>query len=117
MISESQERMVAVVRCDMVEAVETVCARWELQFARIGRVTDTGDLRASFHGETVGEPRHNATDECPRYEVERNRASIRPRLAQAVAQRAERGEQALDLPPVRLPRRPAPCAARGWTPP
>jgi phosphoribosylformylglycinamidine synthase subunit PurL len=80
MISESQERMVAIVRQDMSEAVETVCARWELHFARIGRVTDTGDLRASFHGETVGEiPARLLTDECPRYEVERMpRASAAP---------------------------------------
>jgi phosphoribosylformylglycinamidine synthase subunit PurL len=83
MISESQERMVAVVRQDMVEAVETVCARWELHFAHIGRVTDTGDLRASFHGETVGEiPARLLTDECPRYEVERT-----PRATAAPARR------------------------------
>src|SRR5205814_6463592 len=30
MISESQERMVAVVRPQMLEAVQGVCARWEL---------------------------------------------------------------------------------------
>ena len=83
MISESQERMVAVARQDMVEAVETVCARWELHFARIGRVTDTGGLRASFHGETVGEiPARLLTDECPRYEVERT-----PRATSAPARR------------------------------
>jgi phosphoribosylformylglycinamidine synthase len=79
-ISESQERMVAVVRRDLVEAVETVCARWELHVARIGHVTDTGDLRATFHEETVGEiPARLLTDECPRYEVERTpRATAAP---------------------------------------
>ena len=72
MISESQERMVAVVRLDMVEAVETVCAKWELGFARIGAVSDTGDLRALFRGDVVGEiPARFLTDECPRYDVER----------------------------------------------
>jgi phosphoribosylformylglycinamidine synthase len=72
MISESQERMVAVVRQDMVEAVETVCARWELPCTRIGEVTDTGELRARFGGEVVGAiPALLLTDECPRYEVER----------------------------------------------
>ena len=54
----------------------------------------------------VGEiPARLLTDECPRYEVERTPRDGRPRPAQAVAQRAERGEQALDLPPVRPPRR------------
>jgi phosphoribosylformylglycinamidine synthase subunit PurL len=75
MISESQERMVAVVRPDMVEAVETICVRWELGFARIGEVTDTGELRALFTGDVVGAiPAHFLTDECPRYDVERTPA-------------------------------------------
>ena len=72
MISESQERMVAVVRPQMLDAVRRVCAQWELPCTPIGDVTDTGDLRAFHDGEEVGEiPAHLLTDECPRYEVER----------------------------------------------
>ena len=72
MISESQERMVAVVRPQMLDAVRRVCAQWELPCTPIGDVTDTGDLRAFRDGEAVGEiPAHLLTDECPRYEVER----------------------------------------------
>jgi phosphoribosylformylglycinamidine synthase len=72
MISESQERMVAVVRPQMLDAVRSVCARWELPCTAIGDVTDTGDLRAFFAGELVGGiPAAQLTDECPRYEVER----------------------------------------------
>jgi phosphoribosylformylglycinamidine synthase subunit PurL len=71
MISESQERMVAIVAPDRVAAVEEICARWELHHAVIGTVTDTGLLRALWHGEAVGEiPARLLTDECPRYEVE-----------------------------------------------
>jgi phosphoribosylformylglycinamidine synthase len=71
MISESQERMVAVVRPEFLEAVETVCARWELHCASIGEVTDTGELRAFHAGEPVGEiPARFLTDEAPRYRVE-----------------------------------------------
>ena len=40
MISESQERMVAVVRPQMLDAVRAVCARWELPCTPIGEVTD-----------------------------------------------------------------------------
>jgi phosphoribosylformylglycinamidine synthase subunit PurL len=70
MISESQERMVAVVRPQMLDAVERVCARWELACATIGDVTDTGELRALFDSEPVGSiPAALLTDECPRYEV------------------------------------------------
>jgi len=70
-ISESQERMVAVVRPTFLEAVETRCARWELPCTVIGEVTEGGVLRARFRGEVVGEiPARFLTEECPRYEVE-----------------------------------------------
>ena len=79
-ISESQERMVAVVRPENVSAVEEVCARWELDHAAIGKVTDTGELRAHFDGELVGAiPAAYLTDEAPRYEVPRQpRAAAEP---------------------------------------
>ena len=44
MISESQERMCAIVRPDRVEAVREVCERWGLPVAVIGRVTHDGDV-------------------------------------------------------------------------
>jgi phosphoribosylformylglycinamidine synthase len=78
MISESQERMVAVVRPEMLDAVLDACARWELPCTAVGKVTDSGLLRAFHGGETVGEiPARLLTDECPRYEVEQ-RAEPRP---------------------------------------
>ena len=71
MISESQERMVAVVRPEMLDAVRSVCARWELPCTAIGEVTDSGALRAFHDGDVVGDiPAALLTDECPRYEVE-----------------------------------------------
>jgi phosphoribosylformylglycinamidine synthase subunit PurL len=44
MISESQERMLAVVRPDRRDEVEAVCERWGLPFAVIGTVTGDGDI-------------------------------------------------------------------------
>ncbi len=44
MISESQERMVAIVEPAQWEAVREVCLRWELPVAIIGRVTTDGDI-------------------------------------------------------------------------
>jgi phosphoribosylformylglycinamidine synthase len=71
MISESQERMVAVVRPQMLEAVQHVCAKWELACTPIGDVSETGELRAFFDDELVGSiPATLLTDECPRYRVE-----------------------------------------------
>jgi phosphoribosylformylglycinamidine synthase len=78
MISESQERMVAVVRPEMLDAVRAVCARWELPCTAIGEVTDSGALRALYDGDVVGDiPARLLTDECPRYEVEQQ-ATTRP---------------------------------------
>ena len=72
MVSESQERMVAMVRPQMLEAVKAVLDRWELGHAVIGQVTRTGELRAFWQGDVVGEiPARLLTDECPRYEVGR----------------------------------------------
>ena len=80
MISESQERMVAVVRPQMLGAVQSLCERWELAHAVIGEVTDSGLLRALWEDEVVGEiPARLLTDECPRYSVEpRPRPEPRP---------------------------------------
>src|SRR5512132_997646 len=80
MISESQERMVAVVRPENLAAVEEVCDRWELDHAAIGKVTETGELRALYDDEVVGAiPAAYLTDEAPRYEVARQpRQPARP---------------------------------------
>jgi len=74
MISESQERMVAVVRPQMLAAVQALCAKWELQCEAIGDVTGSGQLRAFVDGAVVGDiPARLLTDECPRYEVEQRK--------------------------------------------
>ena len=70
MISESQERMVAVVAPDRVDDVRAACERWELPCTVIGEVADHGELRAFFDGDMVGAiPAAYLTDLCPRYEV------------------------------------------------
>jgi phosphoribosylformylglycinamidine synthase subunit PurL len=71
MISESQERMVAVVRPEMLEAAQRVLDRWELHSATIGEVTSTGELRCFADGDVVGSiPAGLLTDEAPRYRIE-----------------------------------------------
>src|SRR5437764_6158297 len=80
MISESQERMVAVVRPQMLSAVERVCAKWELPCTAIGEVTDDGVLRAWHDGEPAGEiPAAILTDECPRYDLVQEARATRKR--------------------------------------
>jgi len=69
-VSESQERMVAVVTPERLPDVEAVCARWELHCAEIGVVTESGLLRAFHDEEEVGAvPVVHLTEEAPRYRV------------------------------------------------
>jgi phosphoribosylformylglycinamidine synthase subunit PurL len=79
MISESQERMVAVVEPQRLDEVRAVCERWELPCTVIGEVTEHGELRAFFGGECVGSiPAAFLTDECPRYELAPEARSAEP---------------------------------------
>ena len=50
MISESQERMLAIVQPDRFEDVAEVCSRWGLPCAVIGRVTDDGHISVRSDG-------------------------------------------------------------------
>jgi phosphoribosylformylglycinamidine synthase len=50
MISESQERMCAIVRPERWDAVREVVSRWGLPVAVIGRVTDDGDVTVTSGG-------------------------------------------------------------------
>ncbi|MGH3019795.1 MAG: phosphoribosylformylglycinamidine synthase subunit PurL [Gaiellaceae bacterium] len=69
-VSESQERMVAVVTQERLADVEAVCARWELHCAEVGVVTESGLLRAFNDDEEVGAvPVVHLTEEAPRYRV------------------------------------------------
>jgi phosphoribosylformylglycinamidine synthase II len=78
MLSESQERMVAVVAPEQLDRVRAVCARWELPCAAIGAVTGHGELRAYHDGELVGAvPAAFLTDETPRYEVAQRPRPVR----------------------------------------
>ncbi|MBA2296263.1 MAG: phosphoribosylformylglycinamidine synthase subunit PurL [Actinobacteria bacterium] len=71
MISESQERMVAIVAPERLGKVEEVVDRWGLRRAVIGEVTSTGLLRAFWDGDEVGAVAARLlTDECPRYRLE-----------------------------------------------
>jgi phosphoribosylformylglycinamidine synthase subunit PurL len=74
MISESQERMAAIVEPAAWPQVEAICRRWDIDATVIGEVTLTGDLRAFHSGELVGDiPARILTDEAPRYQIDRAR--------------------------------------------
>jgi phosphoribosylformylglycinamidine synthase len=50
MLSESQERMLMVLRPDREDAARAIFDKWELDFAVIGRLTDTGHIVVRHHG-------------------------------------------------------------------
>ncbi|HEV8682700.1 MAG TPA: phosphoribosylformylglycinamidine synthase subunit PurL [Actinomycetota bacterium] len=66
--SESQERMLAVVRPEDLDAVRAVCAKWGLASSTIGRVTGDGKVRAKVDGRVVTEvPARSLADDGPEY--------------------------------------------------
>jgi phosphoribosylformylglycinamidine synthase len=66
LMSESQERMMAVVTPGDVERFLQICARWDVQATVIGEVTDTGRLEMSWQGAPVVDiPPGSAADEGP----------------------------------------------------
>lgn len=68
LMSESQERMMAVVEPGNVDRFLEICARWEIPATVIGTVTDTGRLVMTWRGETIVDiPPTTAADEGPVY--------------------------------------------------
>ena len=66
MISESQERMLAIVTDEQIADVREVCERWDLDCTVIGEVTDSKMLRIWWHGERVADiPARRLADESP----------------------------------------------------
>jgi phosphoribosylformylglycinamidine synthase II len=94
MLSESQERMLLIVKRGRESEVERIFEKWDLHAVRVGEVTDDGFLRVKHHGQVVAEvPNRALTDEAPVYR--------RP-----IQEPADRGELAT-----------IPAAARGTQPP
>src|ERR671929_744730 len=68
MLSESQERMLLVVKRGREAEVERIFEKWDLHAVRIGDVTDDGMLRVKERGTVVAEiPNRALTDEAPVY--------------------------------------------------
>jgi phosphoribosylformylglycinamidine synthase len=74
-MSESQERMMAIVRPADVGSFLAICAKWDVPATVIGEVTDTSRLEMTWHGDRVVDiPPGSAADEGPVY----NRPARRP---------------------------------------
>jgi len=64
LMSESQERMMAIVTPEHLPTFLDLCARWDVSATAVGQVTDTGRLQVSWHGQQVVDvdPRTGAHD-------------------------------------------------------
>ena len=69
LMSESQERMCAIVTPQHVDAFMDICKKWDVEAIVIGEVTNTGRLVVDWHGEEiVNVPPRTVAHEGPVYE-------------------------------------------------
>ncbi|URW74418.1 phosphoribosylformylglycinamidine synthase subunit PurL [Sphingomonas donggukensis] len=94
MLSESQERMLMVLKPGREAEAEAIFRKWELDFAVIGRVTDTGRMVLKFQGETVCDiPLGPLADDAPAYD----RPWVPTPARQAITDAPETDDLAADL--------------------
>ena len=90
LMSESQERMMAVVEPANLDGFLAICEKWEVEATVIGEVTEDGKLVIDWHGQTVVDvPPRTVAHDGPVYE--------RP-LARPAAQDALQADAAEALP-------------------
>ncbi len=108
MLSESQERMLMVLKPGREPEAEKIFRKWELDFAVIGEVTDTGRMELVWNGETVADiPLDPLADEAPCYE----RPYAIPKAPEPLTDIPESTDIAADL--LKLMGSPA-LASRRW---
>ena len=81
MLSESQERMLIIVQAGREDEVKRIFDKWDLPWAQIGSVTDTGQMVVKCNGEVVVDiPAKKLADQAPVYE----REAVEPAYLKAV---------------------------------
>lgn len=84
MLSESQERMLMVIRPEKEGEARAIFEKWELDFAVIGRITDTGRVVLKMHGQLAADmPIGPLSDEAPIYNRPWKETPKRPVIAAA----------------------------------
>jgi phosphoribosylformylglycinamidine synthase II len=69
LLSESQERMLIIVRSGQEERVKEIFEKWDLPYSKIGVVTDDGQMRVLNDGSVEVEiPAKQLADEAPVYQ-------------------------------------------------
>jgi len=71
MLSESQERMLIIVKRGREAEVQRIFDKWDLPWAEVGTVTDSGRMVVRNHGQVVADiPAKKLADEAPIYHRE-----------------------------------------------
>lgn len=95
MLSESQERMLIIVKKGREDEVKRIFDKWDLPWSQIGTVTDTGSMVVRNNGEIVANiPARKLADEAPIY----TRDAREPAYLQQV-----RAFSLADIPPAPEP--------------
>jgi phosphoribosylformylglycinamidine synthase II len=69
LMSESQERMMAVVEPQHLDAFMAICDKWDVEAVVVGEVTDGDHLVIDWHGETVVDvPPRSVAHDGPTYD-------------------------------------------------
>ena len=97
MLSESQERMLMVLKPGKEPMAEAIFRKWELDFAVIGEVTDTGHMVLEWNGEVVCDiPLDPLADDAPLYDRP-HVPSPKPAPLEALAESADIGADLVTL--------------------
>ena len=98
LMSESQERMMAIVRPDKLDEFLAITKKWDVETSVLGEVTDTGRLIIHWQGETIVDvdPKTVAID-SPVYERPYHRPSWLDRVQADTVQPKPRAGSAEEL--------------------
>ena len=84
MLSESQERMLMVLKPDATDTARQIFEKWDLDFMPIGKVTETGRLVLLKDGDIACDiPLAPLVDDAPEYDRPQADITARPVLASA----------------------------------
>ncbi len=98
LMSESQERMMAVVEPGDVAAFLEICAKWDVEAVAIGEVTGTGRLQIDWHGQRVVDvPPRSVAHDGPTYQRPFARPGWQDALQADVAEALARPRTSEDL--------------------
>ncbi len=98
LMSESQERMCAVVTPEHIDGFLTICEKWDVEAIVIGEVTEGGRLTVDWNGERIVDvPPRSVAHDGPVYERPLSRPDYLDGLQSAGTAGLPRPEKAVDI--------------------